>query len=275
MTRNIFAAGRPMMVALDIDGTLHAARDTDPRAHETISVAVRAAVRAVVTSGSHVVLCTGRLSPATLPFLRELDIASGFAVCSNGAVLIDAATGQVVEQVRFDLMTPVAILRERLPGAIFVSENPGVGVRATDRVDDADMHHGTIELVDIDELAAAPTTRLAVHWPGHSGTALAATLAEIDLPGIRCCCYPDESLADLTAAGVSKAAMLEKLRVALGVSTTQTLAIGDGVNDLEMLSWAAHGIAMGNSPAPVLAAADEICPSADEDGSAIALSRWF
>ncbi|WP_405182522.1 Cof-type HAD-IIB family hydrolase [Nocardia sp. NBC_01377] len=180
-------------------------------------------------------MCTGRLFPATLPFLRELHLASGFAVCSNGAVLVDASTGQVVEQVLFDLTTPVAILRERLPGAGFVSENPGVGVRATDRVDDADTHHGTIDLVEIDELAAVPTTRLAVHWPGHSGTALAATLAEIDLPG----------------------------------------AIGDSVNDLEMLSWAAHGIAMGNSPAPVLAAADEICPSADEDGSAVALSRWF
>jgi myo-inositol-1(or 4)-monophosphatase len=50
---------------------------------------------------------------------------------------------------------------------------------------------------------------------------------------------------------VSKAAMLERLRVELGVPTTETLAIGDGVNDLEMLAWAADGVAMGHSPAPV------------------------
>jgi hypothetical protein len=54
------------------------------------------------------VLCTGRLSLATLPFLREVDISAGFAVCSNGAVLIDAATGRVVEQVEFDLRDPIA-----------------------------------------------------------------------------------------------------------------------------------------------------------------------
>jgi hypothetical protein len=33
-------------------------------------------------------------------------------VCSDGAVLIDAATGQVVEQVVFDLLDPIAVLRE-------------------------------------------------------------------------------------------------------------------------------------------------------------------
>lgn len=69
--------------------------------------------------------------------------------------------------------------------------------------------------------------------------------------------------------------MLEKLRVELGVATTETLAVGDGINDLEMLSWAAHGVAMGHSPAPVLAVADEICPSAAEDGLATVLSQWF
>jgi hypothetical protein len=172
-----FAAGRPEMVVLDIDGTLHVAPDADPRAHATISSAVRDAVRAVVISGAHVVLCTGRLSPATLPLLRELDISAGFAVCSNGAVLIDAATGRIVEQVVFNLLDPIAMLRERLPGAIFVAEDPGVGVRATGRAEDADVHYGGSEFVDIDELAATATTRLAVHWPGHSGQELAAVLA--------------------------------------------------------------------------------------------------
>lgn len=99
--RVVFASGRPEMVALDIDGTLHIAAANDPRAHATISSATRAAVRAVVASGVHLVLCTGRLSPATLPFLRELDICAGFVICSNGAVLY-AGAGRVVEQVAFD-----------------------------------------------------------------------------------------------------------------------------------------------------------------------------
>lgn len=263
------------MVALDVDGTLHIAPDGDGLAHKTISTAVRAAVRSVIDSGAHVVLCTGRLAPATVPFLRELDISTGFAICSNGAVLIDAATGAVVEQVSFDLRDAIAVLHERLPGAVFVAETPGVGVRATDRVEDSDMHHGVVTVIDVDELAAGSTTRLAVHWPGHTGRALADALDELNLAGIQNCCYPDEPLADLTAAGVHKAAMLERLRIRLGVPATETLAVGDSINDLEMLAWAAHSVAMGHAPASVLAAADQICPTAADDGLAIALSQWF
>ncbi|WP_169914718.1 HAD hydrolase family protein [Rhodococcoides yunnanense] len=232
----VFEAGRPTLVALDVDGTLHASEDSNPLAHETISVAVRASVRNVVRSGAHVVLCTGRLAPATRPFLCELGIFTGFAICSNGAVMVDIETGEVVEQVSFDLSRPIAVLREQLPGAIFVAENPGIGVRATGRVADADTHHGKVELVDIDDLSTISTTRLAVHWPGHSGRELAERLTAIDLPDVRSLCYGDEPVADLTAVGVHKAAMLEKLRV-----------------DLE----------------------DRICPSGVEDGLATALSEWF
>lgn len=84
-----------------------------------------------------------------------------------------------------------------------MAEHPGVGVKATDRVDDVDMHFGVVELVGDDELAAASTTRLAAHRPERSGAALADALADIDIPGVRCCCYSDEplALADLTTAG--------------------------------------------------------------------------
>jgi hypothetical protein len=41
----------------------------------------------------------------------------------------------------------------------------------TGRVDDADTHHGDVELNGIDELSASSTTRLAVQWPERSGDA--------------------------------------------------------------------------------------------------------
>jgi hydroxymethylpyrimidine pyrophosphatase-like HAD family hydrolase len=46
------------------------------------------------------------------------------------------------------------------------------------------------------------------------------------------------------------------------------VAIGDGRNDIEMLTWAGRGVAMGQAPDEVMAAADEVTYSVFEDGAA-------
>jgi hydroxymethylpyrimidine pyrophosphatase-like HAD family hydrolase len=46
-------------------------------------------------------------------------------------------------------------------------------------------------------------------------------------------------------------------------------------NDLPMLAWAGRGVAVANAHPEVLAAADEVTGSNDEDGVADYLSRWF
>ena len=73
---------------------------------------------------------------------------------------------------------------------------------------------------------------------------------------------------DLAPEGVSKASALEQVRVELGVDPSRTLAVGDGRNDLEMLAWAARGVAMGNAPEVVRDVADEVAPGVEDDGLA-------
>jgi hydroxymethylpyrimidine pyrophosphatase-like HAD family hydrolase len=74
---------------------------------------------------------------------------------------------------------------------------------------------------------------------------------------------------------VTKGWALEELRISLGISASDTLAIGDGTNDVEMLRWAACGIAMGQAPATVQAAADAVTGTVLEDGAVQALERFF
>ena len=76
---------------------------------------------------------------------------------------------------------------------------------------------------------------------------------------------------DIAAAGVTKASALENLRSRLGVAASCTLAIGDGRNDIEMLTWAGRGVAMGQAPEEVVAAADEVTKSVYDDGAALVL----
>ena len=60
---------------------------------------------------------------------------------------------------------------------------------------------------------------------------------------------------DINPEGVSKASALELVRRRLGVEPWATIAVGDQRNDIEMLRWAARGVAMGNAPDEGLKAA--------------------
>jgi HAD superfamily hydrolase (TIGR01484 family) len=266
---------RPRLVALDIDGTV--CRETPEDAivaHTTVSPAVRAAIAAVLAAeDTHLVLCSGRSMLGVRPFLAEFGLAAGTAICSNGAVWIDAATGELLSHTVFDLTEPVTMLRELVPDAVFIVEELGVGTRMTGRV--ADLFFGEHRLVDFVELVASPTTRMTMVWPGHTAEELAAVLEGVSLPGVQCSFGHDSAWLFASPAGITKGSALEKLRTQLGVSADETLAVGDGTNDIEMLAWAAHGVAMGQAPPVVRAVADEVCPPVTEDGLAVLLRRWF
>ena len=80
---------------------------------------------------------------------------------------------------------------------------------------------------------------------------------------------------DLSPVGVSKASGLAHVADDLAISPADTLAIGDGRNDLEMLAWAGRGVAMGQAVPEVHAAADATTATVDDDGAAHELERWF
>jgi hydroxymethylpyrimidine pyrophosphatase-like HAD family hydrolase len=73
----------------------------------------------------------------------------------------------------------------------------------------------------------------------------------------------------------SKASALRDLVDYLGFNLTQTLAIGDSYNDLDIFRVSGAKIAMGHAPASLKEMADWIAPTVDEDGVAIAIEKFF
>ena len=73
--------------------------------------------------------------------------------------------------------------------------------------------------------------------------------------------------------GVSKRAAVEILQAHYHLSRESSVACGDHFVDLEMLRYAGLGIAMGNAPEEVKAAADRVTASNDEEGVYIALKN--
>lgn len=79
---------------------------------------------------------------------------------------------------------------------------------------------------------------------------------------------------DITARGADKGSALHTMAAHLGIDIAETMAFGDGGNDLSIIREAGVGIAMGNALGEVKAAADHVTASVDEDGVALALRHY-
>jgi hydroxymethylpyrimidine pyrophosphatase-like HAD family hydrolase len=259
---------KPRLVALDIDGTIARNGEND------IAPAVRAAIHRAVGHGAHVVLSTGRSLIGTTPIADDLALPDSLSLCSNGAVWWDSGTREVVRRTTFDPAPAVEALRALLPGAGFAVEVIGVGNAAFGHFPEGDLW-GVVRQVDLAGLVARPTPRLVARWNGHTAAELGLRVAELELPGTAWNADHTEPWLTVVPPGVTKGSALEELRVQLGVAAEDTLAIGDGHNDVEMLRWAARGVAMGQAPATVREAADEVTATVLEDGAARTLDRYF
>ncbi len=79
---------------------------------------------------------------------------------------------------------------------------------------------------------------------------------------------------ELNAPAANKGDALTALATALGIPVAQTMAIGDGLNDLSMLRAAGIAVAMGNAVPALKACADYVSDDCDHDGVAKALRRF-
>lgn len=79
---------------------------------------------------------------------------------------------------------------------------------------------------------------------------------------------------DIIAHGNSKSKGIDKVLEHYHIELKDTMAFGDGGNDIPMLKHVATGIAMGNAEAHVKAVADYITTSVDEDGIANGLKHF-
>jgi hypothetical protein len=189
-------------------------------------------------------------------------------------VHVDVAKGDPVAVQAFDPAPAVAALRALFPEMIFAVEKVGVGTWATG-ISPGEYSIGEYLLVDHGELSSEPTPRLNGWWPQGSLEEMVRLLAALRVPGASWVHGEFGPWLTVSRRGVSKGWALERLRTALHIPRTATLAIGDGYNDREMLRWAGHSVAMANAPQQVKDLADEVADHVADDGVAKVLERWF
>jgi Cof subfamily protein (haloacid dehalogenase superfamily) len=266
------AAAAYRMVATDLDGTVI-------RSDGTISARTRAALGTADGAGAVILLVTGR-PPRWLRGIAEQTGHRGLAICANGALVFDLATETVIGSHPLPVETLqhlVEVLREAIPGIAF----------AVERVDDG-FHHEpayhprwdsdqSLITAEIDSLLEVPASKLlARHNSFGADDLLAAARDAVGDETVATLTHSSaDGLLEISAAGVSKASALTDYAAEHGIAASEVIAFGDMPNDLPMLAWAGHSVAVANAHPEVLEAADEVTASNDDDGVAAVLEREF
>ncbi|MCV7352795.1 HAD family hydrolase [Mycobacterium parmense] len=271
------AMTKPALIACDVDGTLF-------DENETITPRTRDAVLAAVAAGATFVVATGRPPRWIRPVVEALGFAP-MAVCANGAVIYDSATDRVVSArtLSVDTLAELAELATRvIPGAGLAVER--IGERAHDTatpqfISSPGYEHAWLNPdnteVSIEDLLSAPAIKLLIRRAGARSADMAAELAKhVGIEG-DITYSTNNGLVEIVPLGISKATGVDELARPLEIGSDEVVAFGDMPNDLPMLLWAGHGVAMGNAHPEVMAAADEVTASNSDDGVGRVLERWW
>ena len=260
--------GEWRMAATDLDGTLI-------RTDGTVSRRTCEAMRAAEAAGIVLALVTGR-PPRWMAPVAQATGHTGVAICANGALLYDLHTETVIGSRLLDAETQLRVvqaLRSVVRGLTFAAEYaPGFGHEPGYR------HGWDLGVTDVrvgpaEEILDRPVAKLLARHAAMASDELLAIAVEVLGSDVAVTSSSREALLEISAAGVTKASGLAGLAGAAGIGAAEVVAFGDMPNDLPMLAWAGRAVAVANAHPEVLAAADEVTASNDEDGVALVLER--
>ncbi|MFE6992656.1 HAD family hydrolase, partial [Streptomyces pharetrae] len=136
------------------------------------------------------------------------------------------------------------------------------------------VRHGWDVTADRDLLWTVPIDKLILHHPDVDEDRLAAVTRRLT-GGEVTVVHSVKGMVEVLPAGTDKGTGVARAAELLGLTGADTVAFGDMPNDVPLLSWAAHGVAVANAHHELRAVADEIAPGNDEDGVAAVLERLF
>ncbi len=225
-------------------------------------------------AGVELVFVTGR-PPRWLHPLEEQLGHTGTVICSNGAVVWDLETDQLVSA---QTLSKEAVLEIRRiikglrPAALFAAET-----LTGFHLEPGFIENGSSELLA--EFTPAPLAQtlaaddavvkfLAIVREGTADEFLADVGPAVAHLAAATHSAPTVAMLELSLPGVNKAVTLAKYAKSLGIDAPDVVAFGDMPNDVEMLRWAGHGYAMASGHPEAIRAAGQQAPHFDDDGVA-------
>lgn len=230
------------LIALDMDGTV---LDDQSKISERNKKAIHAAIEA----GVIVMFATGRGYGSAMPYVRELNLQSPLITVNGSEVWI----------------TPDKLLRRRLMDHESIVELRRIALEH-DVWYWAYSVEGVVNRENWDENTCTEWLKFGYYTEDEDKLAaiqnIVSKWGQFEMTNSHPCNI------ELNPKGINKADGLRELCQQLGIGMHETVAVGDSLNDLEMIRASGLGVAMGNAQEAVKKEADWITASNEQDGVA-------
>lgn len=268
--KNFMKPYESYMIISDLDGTIipHGG---------CVSEANKQAIESFLAGGGHFGIATGRTPEAAAGYLGGVAITAP-SIFFNGSMLYDWQAGKVLvtkplTQAGAPDLWPRFAARclERFPEAcieVYTQEN--CHIISNPRYDDPRLPHEHYRYChsDLADLADVRKTPWLKFFVCADPADLRELEREAEVFGTAACShhfYSEANYHEFVAKGVSKGSMLEAIRKMPVFSQTKIIALGDYLNDRELLEAADIGIASGNAHDELKALADFTGCRAEDD----------
>ena len=263
------------IVFLDIDGTL-------VNSEKKITPATKAALMRIQKEGVKVAIASGRPSKGVVPFADELELNKfgGYIMPFNGCNIINYQTKEVVfantlsmDTVKraYETAKEYGLEMITYKGDVILSEtddNPYLLIEA--RINKMDVE----KVKNVYEAIEEPPVKCLILGDGDYLGKIESEIKEKIGAGANVF-RSEPFFIEVVPEGLDKAAAIAELIKKTGIKREDTIAFGDGFNDVSMVDYAGIGVAMSNGCDKIKEGADRIAPDNNSDGVAAVINDIF
>ncbi|BCJ53320.1 hydrolase [Actinoplanes sp. NBRC 14428] len=262
--------GLPKLIATDLDGTL-------VRSDDTVSAYTHEVLDRVRAAGIRIVGATGR-GPRLTELTRNDIRAADFLVLAQGGWVIDQNESQLLRSTRLpgrDLAIALQNLEAEVgPLSVMVEALEHDDAPLWGDFDPTWRYPVTVEARTRAECLTGEVIKAFARSFTRDVDDLLAAAQRIIPPQVATVTQAGLNYVEICPPDVDKGTGLAVVAQAVGVDPGDVLVFGDMPNDLPMFAWAGWGrVAVSNAHPTLLAVADEVTSSNDEDGVAVYLDR--
>lgn len=259
-------------LVLDLDGTLL-------NSEHKMSEKNKEAIRKAIAQGVKVMIATGKTRTSAEPIIAELGLdtpgvfVQGLIIYNADGTLRQETTLdgkaarraiQYAESVGFDVIaySGKRLVTKKITDA--VKAIAAYGEPAPEAIGSLLNHIGTLPMHKLIMVGGNAANLRSLRWQLGQ---MIGEQAAFTHGGVL-------TSLEVLPKGMSKGVGVKALLRIMGATPENTMAIGDGDNDIDMLKLVGVGVAMGNAHEDVKAAAKHVVKSNDEDGVADAIERF-